>query len=485
MRLLQRLFGRVREATGTDPIKHVVVLMFENHSFDQMLGCFKSVYPDLDGVDPRQPYSNQDSAGRKYFQRQSNDTVVNPDPKHELEHILNQLRGGNAGFVSEYEKEYPATTADERQRIMDYFGKGDLPALHELAECFTICDHWYSSVPGPTWTNRFFVHSGTSKGLVTMPDGFAPARYYLSYNQDTIYDRLNERRISWRIYHGDVPQSLVLRHQQQPHNARHYFFLDRFFRDATGHERSFPQYTFIEPNYFHLPFEQQPQNDDHPPHSTVAAQELLAKVYNAIRSNAELWNSTLLIVVYDENGGFYDHIEPPAAVPPDEHHEEYTFDQLGVRVPALLVSPWVDRGVLPTEFDHTSLLKYMADKWGLRPLTQRDRRANSFAAAIRLSGPPRTDTPLSLSVPSPKLAMAAAPMTAEQPEPAMNENQKALLRFTEDIEPKPVAAAAAAAPGGFAAAVAAPTHGQLAKWRVEAFLRQQTATAEASTAVSP
>ena len=151
-----------------DEIKHVIVLMFENHSFDQMLGCFKSIYPELEGVDPANPRSNKDSKGTEYFQRQSNDTVVTPDPKHELEHILNQLKDGNSGFVSEYEKEYAGKNPD-LQRIMDYFGMGDLPALHELAQHFTICDHWYSSVPGPTWTNRFFVHSGTSVGRVRMP----------------------------------------------------------------------------------------------------------------------------------------------------------------------------------------------------------------------------------------------------------------------------------------------------------------------------
>lgn len=471
--LLRWLFGRFRQPTGADPIRHVVVLMFENHSFDQMLGCFQSLYPQLDGADLQNPRFNQDSTGQKYFQKASNDTTVDPDPRHELVHILNQLRGGNAGFVSEYEREYPTTTAEQRQRIMDYFGRGDLPALHALAENFTICDHWFSSVPGPTWTNRFFVHSATSKGLVTMPTSLAQPKYYLSYDQDTIYDRLNERGISWRIYHGDAPLSLVLRHQQEPRNVLHYHFLDRFFRDAEGHEAHFPQYAFIEPNYFHLPLEQ-PQNDDHPPSSTIPAQDLLAKVYNAIRANAELWNSTLLVVVYDENGGFYDHVQPPPAVPPDEHHDEYTFDQLGVRVPAVLVSPWVERGVVSTQFDHTSLLKYLADKWQLRPLTRRDQNANSFASAIRVSGAPRSDTPASLVVEPARLAMTVAHMDAAESTAAMNENQRGLEVFSEHLQAQTSAPAGAAAA---ATAAAVPSRGHLVKRRIEAYLNQQKAKA--------
>jgi phospholipase C len=153
MKFRHRLAGWFKRLSGIDPIKHVIVLMFENHSFDQMLGCLKSFNPQLEGVDPRIPRTNYDSAGRSYKQEQSNYPVVTPDPPHELDNILNQLKGGNSGFVSEYEKAYPQTTPEQRQRIMDYFGIGDLPVLHKLAEHFTICDHWFSSVPGPTWTN--------------------------------------------------------------------------------------------------------------------------------------------------------------------------------------------------------------------------------------------------------------------------------------------------------------------------------------------
>ena len=126
-----------------------------------------------------------------------------------------------------------------------------------------------------------------------------------------VHRRLNERGLPWRIYHGDIPQSLVLTHQRTVQNARRYEFMDVFFSDARGQEEQFPAFSFIEPCYYWPG-----QNDDHPPHTTLRAQALLGSVYNALRQNDRLWNSTLLVALYDEHGGFYDHVPPPAAVPP-------------------------------------------------------------------------------------------------------------------------------------------------------------------------
>ena len=185
--------------------------------------------------------------------------------------------------MSEYEKEYPDTTPEQRQRIMDYFGPTDLPALHALAQKFTICDHWYSSVPGPTWTNRFFAYTGTSKGIIDMPKTVLDTDLYWRYDQDTIFDRLYDKRIPWRVYFGDVPNSLVLRHQQEPDKALHYRFMDSFASDVQGPENDFPSFSLIEPNYMIGE-----QNDDHPSHSTMRAQRLLAHVYNTLRKREDL-----------------------------------------------------------------------------------------------------------------------------------------------------------------------------------------------------
>jgi len=261
--------------------------------------------------------------------------------------------------------------------------------LHALARDFTICDRWHASVPGPTWANRFFILSGTSKGRVKMPEGLAHLNLHL-YDQVTIFDRLNEVRVHWKVYFHDFPVSWTLLHQLEPHNAARYFPINQFYKDAQGDAANLPPFCFIEPRY-----NGQDQNDDHPAHDIMKAQKLIADVYNALRANAGLWNSTLLVIIYDEHGGFFDHVPPPEgipqSVPPDDHQEEYTFDRLGVRVPALLVSPWADRKVEHTLFDHTSLLKYLTEKWSLGTLGRRTQAANSIGPALRTSGEPRPD----------------------------------------------------------------------------------------------
>src|SRR3954452_10090748 len=199
-------------ASGIDPIKHVIVLMLENHSFDQMLGCFQSLFSELDGVDAENPRSNSGIDGKSFVQRESFDPVVDPDPMHELSHVEAQLADNNGGFVAEDQREYQDRGDLDAQKIMDYFGLDALPSLHALGRSFAICDRWFSSVPGPTWTNRFFAYSGTSRGIVEMPESVGDTDLYLHFDQDTIFDRLNAGGIKWRVYFGDVPNSLVLRH---------------------------------------------------------------------------------------------------------------------------------------------------------------------------------------------------------------------------------------------------------------------------------
>lgn len=371
--------------TDRDPIRHVVMLILENHSFDQMLGCFQEVYPELDGVDPRTPRVNVDSAGNRYPQAPATERLMVCDPHHEVPHVAAQLADHNSGFVRDFAASYPNSSAAERSHIMGYYPLGFLPALHALARNFTICDRWFSSLPGPTWPNRFFALSGTSSWRVNMPDDGthkADLAGYFQQNQTTLFDRLNDQGIHWKVYFHDVPQTTVLAHQREPHNAARYFYIDEFFADVRGPEGEFPQFCLVEPDY--LGFE---QNDDHPPHDVMRGEKLIADVYNAIRANPELWRSTLLVVFWDEHGGFYDHVEPPAAIPPDDRppppYAEYGFDRLGVRVPALLISPWVDARVAHDAFDHTSVLKYLIDRWRLGPLGQRTAAATSIGAAIR------------------------------------------------------------------------------------------------------
>ncbi|HLI11494.1 MAG TPA: alkaline phosphatase family protein [Alphaproteobacteria bacterium] len=414
-------------ALRDDPIRHVVLLILENHSFDQMLGAAKALHPNLDGVDPAHARINRDDRGGLYRQALTTERQMLLDPCHDLECVERQLENGNAGFVLDFARSYPESSAEARGFVMGYYPLGFLPALHGLARDFTICDHWFSSLPGPTWPNRFFALSGTSSGRVDMPHdgshGLDLAGWF-EQTQPTLFDRLNEQAIHWKVYFHDIPQSSVLCRQRLPHNVARYFYIDDFFADAHGAESDFPQFSLIEPDYLGIN-----ENDDHPPHDIMKAEKLLADVYNALRANGPLWESTLLVVFYDEHGGFYDHVEPPAATPPDAHREDYGFDRLGVRVPALLVSPWVERRVEPTRFDHTSLLKYLIEKWGLGPLGARAAAASSIAVALTRKSPrPSGDMISRIELTAEQLS-APDPVAEEAAFGAVNAHQAALLTF--------------------------------------------------------
>lgn len=214
--------------------------------------------------------------------------------------------------------------------------------------------------------------------------------------------------------------SLLFVNQWQPKNVACYRPMPEFDEAASGPPEDFPAFSLIEPSYL-----DPSANDDHPPHDVLAGQALIARVYNALRANEALWNTTLLIVLYDEHGGLYDHVSPPAAVPPDHHQDEYTFDQLGVRVPTLLVSPWVGAGVLQTEFDHTSMLKFATEQWGLGPLGARVAAAQSFRTAFL---PALRATPA--SIPAGPLAAAAV----SRPELQLSGHQSAIVAFSHALE---------------------------------------------------
>jgi len=387
--MIGRLTDLTRSVGKIDPIQHVILLMLENHSLDQMLGCFSQLYPDLDGIDSQVQRFNLDDKNQKIFQKETTETQMTLDPLHEVPNVLTQISENNSGFVKDFVTNYPKSTDQDRQNVMGYYPYGFLPALHALAAEYTICDHWFSSLPGPTWANRFFALSGTTSGRVKTPSGITDRNFgheIFYQNQKNIFDCLDEAKVTWRNYYGDFPISLVLTHQREPHNLINYRKMDSFFKDANSDATNFPAFSFIEPKYMG-----EDQNDDHPPHNTMKAEKLIADVYNAVRSNEKLWQSTLLIVNYDEHGGFYDHVQPPAAIPPDSHTEEYSFTQLGVRVPSLLISPWVKKGVEKTTYDHTSVLKYLSDKWQLSPLGERTKQANSIASALNFEQAPRQD----------------------------------------------------------------------------------------------
>ncbi len=412
----------------SDPIEHVVVLVLENQSFDRLVGLTTGV----DGVDPQALRSNPETlSGATIWQNPASKAAkYNParmdfDPKHDYEDVIQQIQQGCAGFVNNFVGAYPKGNPLE---IMAYYGADYLPALNTLAQQFVICDHWFCSVPGPTWPNRFFVNTGTSLGHVDMPSlaHFDPAWH--NYNQPTVFERLSEAdpKISWRIYFHDFSQTVLLS-RQLPY-ASNYRYMPSFYEDCQD-AAGFPQYAFIEPKYF-WPGE----NDQHPDSDIRRGDALIASVYNALLGNKELWNSTLFVILYDEHGGFYDHVDPSEApyktkaIPPDAHKtppSNFGFDLFGPRIAAVMVSPWLDSGVLHGIYDHTSLLKYLTKKWGLGVLGNRVAAANNFADELVWRTSARSSVPI-------KFALSDIP---EDPKPAgLTEGQGALVSFSRYLE---------------------------------------------------
>jgi phospholipase C len=406
-------------------IKHVVLLMLENRSFDHILGGL----PGVDGASAA--WTNRDEDHNEYAQtpianwQDPEVRTVDPDPRHEEEHVRTQLENDNRGFVADYAKEYQETTREQRQAIMSYYPNGSLRPLHTLATTFAVCERWFASVPGPTWTNRLFALSGTSRGRVVMPST-------LDYDQPSLFRRLFEAGRTARVYHGQVPLALLLTDQRvgeptvdyDPSHSYYPMFLFKYL--AAGDEKDFPDFVFIEPSYS--------SNDDHPPHDPIRGQRLIADVYNELRANEPLGNTTLLVILYDEHGGFADHVPPPPATPPDDYNVDgFAFDRLGVRVPAAFVSPWLTPQVVPDVFDHTSLLRALTEKWGLGPLGNRTAVATDVFAQLKKAPRPRTDTPLTLDADT---VPAAAPVEAQTPHQEAVEYLATQLDATPGLAPQ-------------------------------------------------
>ncbi|MEA3175168.1 MAG: phospholipase, partial [Gammaproteobacteria bacterium] len=303
--------------------------------------------------------------------------------------------------------------------VMHYFTPDQVPVISTLAKAFGVSDYWHASAPCQTWPNRFFAHTGTSLGYV---DNKA---FPIPFRAPSIFSRLEDRGKNWRVYFHDMPQSMLLRDVWSLAPS-HYRFFYQFLADAS--QGVLPHYSFIEPGYFPDLFDNFMPNDEHPPHNVVHGEKLIADVYNAVR-NSPCWKSTLLIITYDEHGGCYDHVPPPPATPPDgivANSGNFNFNAYGVRVPAVIISPYIPPGskIRPpknadgsvTPFDHTSIIKTLRELFDLGDkLTARDEAAPSLLGALSLAapnndGPPRIDA--TLVQPSPTLLStraAAAP----------------------------------------------------------------------------
>ena len=382
-------------------VAHVVVLMLENRSFDSMLGWLKPGDPTFRGLT-----GNETNPGAgagppiKVWNQPGTDPVTmsipSPDPGELFSQDMNaQLFGaGNPttgtptmdGFVINYMGQAGVAAADA-DAVMHYFTPDQVPVLSQLATAFGVSDCWHASAPCQTWPNRFFVHTATAGGYVNN----APVHF--PYTMKSVFELLDEKELAWRIYFHDLPQSATLANvwASGPTNFRR--FEADFVSDAMAGK--LPAYSFIEPRYFSSNLLQLIPNDEHPPHNVHYGEQLIATIYNAVRNGPD-WEATLLVITYDEHGGCYDHVPPPAAAPPGGPIPDgFAFDRYGVRVPAVIVSPYIPPGTIvrPPDgaaypFDHTSIIATLREVFELGgPLTGRDAVAPSLVSALSLTGP--------------------------------------------------------------------------------------------------
>jgi len=418
-------------ALDLSKIKTIVVVMLENRSFDHMLG-YLSLPPfnqsEVDGLS-----NNPDWLAR--FTNYDNGQAIPPfpsldpydmpddfDPPHERPNMAGNLGilENNVYPMNGFVSAIPSTVSTNpgvRKLVMSYFGAEQVPMSHFFAQNFAICDRWFSAIPAGTQPNRLM-----SMGGETMID----VNHDVLPSQELVYDWLTAHGVSWRVYHQGIPFfTMMFKWVPEILSSNHF----RSFRDLAGDLMNsspddLPQVIFVEPTYQdapHLGF----ATDEHAPSGVSNGQEFLMQVYNAL-VNSPFWQNALMIVDYDENGAFFDHVSPPM-IPTNPQpgavwNDPSPFVSMGPRIPAYVISPFVKPGsVSHAVFDHTSVLKLIGEKFGngsYSPLVDA-RPVGSVSAMLDF------DNPIANPPPAPALAVylanrPPAPTGATVPAPNTN-----------------------------------------------------------------
>lgn len=423
-------------------IKNVFVLMLENHSFDNLLGFSGITGTDAEtgkptAIDGPVHGEKNNYNGISYPAKTPALWSMPADPGHEFPNIIVQLTGksqvysptagypaiNNSGFAQDYAG---GPTAGQPLDIMNCFSPEQLPVLNALAREFAVCDRWFSSLPGPTCPNRFFLHAGSSGGLDHSPDTAQILAWEtvggMSFKNGTIFDQLTTKfDDGFRIYYDDkgfVTDAFPNAAQLKGVNNKLCHSFNNFKADVADPAYD-TCYTFIEPSYGNVTGNTYKGGSSmHPLDDVTRGEELIKEVYDAIRKSPN-WPKSLLIVTWDEHGGFYDHIPPPPAIAPGDpilhgsmNHFGFDFKQYGVRVPAVIVSPLIPKGTIDHRlYDHTSVLATLHSLFQTEPMTERDKNANSLMDLLLKLNSPRNDTPIEMPNPanSGQKPMAATP----------------------------------------------------------------------------
>ena len=455
-------------------LDHLVVIMFENRSFDNLLGYLykPGEVPTFEGVPavaPRNPVATDapDSAeGPVAVHPATSMASPYPDPGEEYPHVNTQLfrtvsppsnrfvdpddmlQPYNApsptgvptmsGFVDDYVSAFRGQigrmpTRKEYSQIMACYTPDQLPVMSGLARGFATFDHWFCEVPSQTYPNRSFFHAATSSGFVL--NGHPPGKFAVKNRAKTLFNLLEEAKKSWAVYidPAQILSATGLIHARPlaPFFADHFRTIFDFYEEARA--GNLPNYAFIEPNMFH------PHTDMHPhsgsrltqvlpkPDTLIGGERLLCAVYEAVKSQpgggGSDWSNTALLVTFDEHGGTFDHVSPPPTVAPDASsgEQDFRFDRLGIRIPTILISAWVDPMTVVTgQYQSTSVIRTVCEWWGLPgPLTKRDTNAPSFLPILS-RGSLRT--------------VAELPVVAPRTPSLLQEVESEVEKVAEDLE---------------------------------------------------
>jgi phospholipase C len=375
--------------TGTDTIpqiEHIVILMMENHSYDNRLGMLRRWGADgfrigRDGLPlATSPYANGDL--QHAFRMPT--TCQNNAPAQDWLNSHIQFDGGrNDGFVE----------SGSGPVSMGYWQRADQPFYYSMASVFPVSDRYFCSVLGQTYPNRRFLISATSLGIV---NDTTPALTDYPPN-GTIFDKVAAAGVSWRDYYTDLATTELYPELYLKNLGTNVVPIADFFTDAAA--GTLPGFSLVEPNY-DTQSEEDPQN-------IVVGEAFAAQVIDAVMSGPA-WGRTLLIWTYDEHGGYFDHVPPPPAIPPDDIPPDVPagesayngFAQYGFRVPCAVISPWARPGYVSHRvYDHTSICALVETKWNLPAMTYRDANAGNMLDMLDLRWPaflrpPRLAQPL-------------------------------------------------------------------------------------------
>uniref|UniRef100_A0A803LXB9 Uncharacterized protein n=2 Tax=Chenopodium quinoa TaxID=63459 RepID=A0A803LXB9_CHEQI len=414
----------------------------ENRSFDHILGWLKSTRPEIDGLTGNEFNRLNSSEPDSPQIHVSDDAVfVDSDPGHSIQAITEQIFGSTRVIdpapMNGFAQQANSMSTHMPKNVMSGFKPELVPVYTELANEFAVLDRWFASVPASTQPNRFYVHSATSHGASSN----VRKDLIHGFPQKTIFDSLDENGLSFGIYYQNIPATMFFKSLRKIKHITKFHSYNLKFKLHAKFGR-LPNYVVIEQRYFDKNIF--PANDDHPSHDVAEGQKFVKEVYETLRASPQ-WKEMALLITYDEHGGFYDHVPTPVSgvpspdgiVGPEPYY--FRFERLGVRVPTMLISPWIDKGTVirkpdgptPTsEFEHSSISATVKRLFNLKSdfLTKRDAWAGSFEKYFYLRDTPREDCPEKL----PEVKRSLRPFGARE-DAKLSEFQMELIQLASQL----------------------------------------------------